>query len=96
MLYKHNKKGYSYNMETIYNRIKLFRIEKGISRQELADLVQVNPQTIGFLEREQYNPSLSLALKIAKVFGVSVHNVFSITEFPSLLTTKENHKEPTR
>jgi len=82
-------------METIYNRIKLFRIEKGISRQELADLVQVNPQTIGFLEREQYNPSLSLALKIAKVFGVSVHDVFSIAEFPSLLTTKENQKEPT-
>ena len=78
------------NIETIYNRIKLFRIEKSLSRQELADLVHVNIQIIGFLEREQYNPSLSLALKIAQVFEVSIHDIFSATAFPSLLTNTEN------
>ncbi len=82
-------------METIHNRIKIFRIDQGMSRQELAERVQVNPQTIGFLEREQYNPSLSLALKIAEVFGVSVHDVFSMSPFPSLLTQKETSKDKT-
>ncbi len=61
----------------IYNRIQIFRNERDLSRQELAELVGVNYQTIGYLEREEYNPSLDLAFRIAEVFGLPVEMVFS-------------------
>ena len=61
----------------IYNRIPVFRNERELSRQELADIVGVNYQTIGYLEREEYNPSLDLAFRIAEVFGLPVEMVFS-------------------
>ena len=61
----------------IYNRIPVFRNERDLSRQELADIVGVNYQTIGYLEREEYNPSLDLAFRIAEVFGLPVEMVFS-------------------
>ena len=61
----------------IYNRIQVFRNERDLSRQDLADIVGVNYQTIGYLEREEYNPSLDLAFRIAEVFGLPVEMVFS-------------------
>ena len=61
----------------IYNRIPVFRNERDLSRQDLADMVGVNYQTIGYLEREEYNPSLDLAFRIAEVFGLPVGMVFS-------------------
>ena len=71
----------------IYNRIAVFRAEAGISRKALADKVGVNPQTIGFLERGDYNPSLELALKVAEVFGVPIDLLFSFRPFPSVAET---------
>jgi DNA-binding XRE family transcriptional regulator len=68
----------------IYNRIALFRAEAGMSRKALADKVGVNPQTIGFLERGDYNPSLELALNVAAVFKVPIELVFSFHPFPSV------------
>lgn len=68
----------------IYNRITLYRTERGLSRKELAERVDVNPQTIGFLERGAYSPSVELALKLANEFGVSVEALFSLEPFPSL------------
>lgn len=68
----------------IYNRIQLIRAERGMSREQLGILVGVNPQTIGFLERGDYSPSLELAFKISEVFGVSVEVLFSPKPFPSL------------
>jgi len=61
----------------IYNRIQVFRNERDLSRQDLAEMVGVNYQTIGYLEREEYNPSLDLAFRIAEVFGLPVEMVFS-------------------
>ncbi len=61
----------------LYNRISVLRKEKGISRQELADVIGVNFQTIGYLEREEYNPSLDLALKISEYFGLPLELIFS-------------------
>ena len=55
-----------------------------MSRRQLADAVGVNPQTIGYLERGDYKPSLELGMKIAAYFGVPVDLVFSLTPFPSL------------
>jgi len=61
----------------LYNRIAVLRAERGISRQALADAMGVNYQTIGFLERGNYSPSLKLALAIAAYFGMPVEAVFS-------------------
>ncbi|HEV2135469.1 MAG TPA: helix-turn-helix transcriptional regulator [Terracidiphilus sp.] len=61
----------------LYNRIAVLRAERGISRQELADSVGVNYQTIGFLERGEYGPSLKLAFQIAEYFALPVEAIFS-------------------
>ena len=71
-------------MADLYNRIALFRAERSLSRRELAESVEVNVQTIGYLERGDYKPSLELAMKIAAVFDVPVELVFSFTPFPSI------------
>lgn len=68
----------------VHNRIALFRTERGLSRKDLAALVDVNPQTIGFLERGSYSPSVELALRLARVFNVPVEALFSLDPFPSL------------
>ncbi|GBR12584.1 transcriptional regulator [Gluconacetobacter liquefaciens] len=70
----------------MFNRIGLFRAERGLTRKALADLVDVNPQTIGFLERGDYKPSLELALKIAQVFDVPVEIIFSLEPFETIST----------
>jgi DNA-binding XRE family transcriptional regulator len=61
----------------LYNRIAVLRAERGISRQELADALGVNYQTIGFLERGDYGPSLKLAFQIAEYFDLPVEAIFS-------------------
>ena len=68
----------------IYNRIKILRTEKGLSRKELADAVGVNFQTIGYLERGDYNASLELAFKLAEFFGVPLDMAFSPRPFKTL------------
>ena len=68
----------------IHNRIAVFRAERGTSRRDLADAVGVNPQTIGYLERGDYNPSLELAMKIADYFGVPIEILFSFRPFESV------------
>ncbi|MEV0294445.1 helix-turn-helix transcriptional regulator [Nocardia sp. NPDC050710] len=70
--------------EVIYNRIAMLRAERGISRRELAEALGVHYQTIGYLERGEYSPSLHLALRIAAYFEVAVEVVFSTTPFPRL------------
>ena len=67
--------------EPIFNRIEELRIEKGLSRQQFADAVGVHYQTVGYLERGEYNPSLSLALKIAYELGADLGDIFSLTPF---------------
>jgi DNA-binding XRE family transcriptional regulator len=61
----------------LYNRIAVLRKERNISRMELARQIGVNFQTIGYLEREEYNPSLDLALKISEYFSLPVELIFS-------------------
>jgi len=61
----------------LYNRISVLRIERNISRKELAEKIGVNFQTVGYLEREEYNPSLDLAFKISEYFGMPVELIFS-------------------
>ncbi len=70
--------------ETIYNRIAMLRAERGISRRELAEKLGVHYQTIGYLERGEFSPSLYLALRIAAYFEVQVEVIFSTQPFPRL------------
>ena len=62
----------------IYNRILVLRKERNITRKELADKIGVNFQTIGYLEREEYNPSLDLAFKLSEFFELPVEFIFSV------------------
>ncbi|HEV2325285.1 MAG TPA: helix-turn-helix transcriptional regulator [Terracidiphilus sp.] len=71
------KNGKSPGESGLYNRIAVLRAERGISRQQLADAVGVNYQTIGFLERGEYGPSLKLAFQIADYFALPVEAIFS-------------------
>ena len=64
--------------DQIYTRLRMLRTERGLSRKELAAAVGVHYQTIGYLERGEYNPSLALALRIAKHFQLPVEAVFSL------------------
>ena len=67
-----------------YNRLKLLRAERSVSRKELAEAVGVHPQTIGYIERRQYNLSLSLAFRLASYFGLTLDALFSQEPFVPL------------
>jgi len=56
--------------------LKLARIEKQLSQQELADLVEVTRQTIGLIEKGKYNPSIKLCIKIAKTLDKTLNDLF--------------------
>ncbi|WP_326824456.1 helix-turn-helix transcriptional regulator [Streptosporangium sp. NBC_01639] len=70
--------------EDVYNRISVLRAERGVSRKDLAAALGVHYQTIGYLERGEYSPSLFLALRIAEYFEVPLEVVFSLRPFPRL------------
>lgn len=70
--------------ETIFNRIAMLRAERNVSRRQLAEALGVHYQTVGYLERGEYSPSLHLALRIAKYFEVPVEVVFSTEPFPRI------------
>lgn len=67
--------------DIVHNRIAMLRAERNISRRELADALAVHYQTIGYLERGEYSPSLHLALRIAAYFDVPVEVVFGLEPF---------------
>ena len=64
----------------IKNRIKAYRARFDMKQEELASKVGVRRETIGNLEKGKYNPSLVLAWNIAKVFGVTIEEVFTVEE----------------
>jgi putative transcriptional regulator len=61
-------------MENI--KLKLARVEKGYSQQDLADLVGATRQTIGLIEKGKYNPSLKLCISIAKTLNRTLNDLF--------------------
>ena len=64
----------------LYNHLKEYRAKIDVNQQEMGKLVGVSRQTISQIERGDYSPSVTLALKIAKVFGVSVEDIFEYEE----------------
>lgn len=67
-------------MPVLKTKIHEFRKERGMQQAELAELVGVRRETIGNLENGKYNPSLKLAMDIAKVFECKVEDIFSFIE----------------
>ena len=63
-----------------HNRLKEYRARYRLSQTELGNLADVSRQTISLIERGDYNPSVTLALKLAKILNASVEQLFSYTE----------------
>jgi putative transcriptional regulator len=76
----------------VHNRLAVLRTERGLSRKQIADKLDVNYQTIGYIERGDYNPSLELALSIAELFRLPVEAIFSLTPMTPL--SQELYGEP--
>ena len=70
--------------EVVFNRIPLLRADRGISRGDLAEALGIHYQTVGYIERGEYAPSLNLALRIARYFDLPVEAVFSLEPFGRL------------
>jgi putative transcriptional regulator len=68
---------------SLYNRISVLRAERNLSRH-LADALGVNYQTIGYMERGDYNPSLELAFRASELFGLPIEAIFSRQPFRPL------------
>lgn len=64
----------------LYNRLKEYRAKIKVNQTEMGNLVGVSRQTISQIERGDYSPSVTLALKIAKVLNVSVEEIFNYEE----------------
>ncbi|EOS63430.1 hypothetical protein C816_03203 [Oscillibacter sp. 1-3] len=64
----------------VKNRLEELRKAHGLRQEELADVLEVSRQTIGSLENGRYNPSILLAFKIARYFGMSIEEIFIYEE----------------
>ncbi len=64
----------------LYNRLKEFRARIDVNQQQMGALVGVSRQTISQIERGDYSPSVTLALKIAKVFDAKVEDIFDYVD----------------
>jgi len=80
------------NQRRVHNRLAVLRAERGLSRKQLADNLGINFQTIGYIERGDYNPSLELALTIARLFRLPVEAIFSLQPMTPL--SEEIFREP--
>ncbi len=81
MLSNVGRKPKSADGEQVFNRIVEVRDARGLSRQEFAAAIGVHYQTVGYLERGEYSPSLVLALRISRVLGLPVEQLFSLDRF---------------
>ena len=62
----------------VHNRLAVLRAERRLSRKQVADKLGINYQTVGYIERGDYNPSLELALSLAEFFRLPVEAIFSL------------------
>ena len=62
------------------NRLEELRKQRGVRQEELAAVLEVSRQTIGSLENGRYNPSILLAFRIARYFGLSIEEIFIYEE----------------
>lgn len=74
------------NGPRLFNRIAVLRAERQLSRSDLASALDISYQTVGYLERGEFNPSLELAFRISEFFGVPIEAIFSRTAFTPMST----------
>lgn len=67
-------------MQVLKNRLKELRARDGVNQTEMAKLAGVSRQAISLIERNEYTPSVIIAMRIARVFEEPVENVFSLVE----------------
>jgi putative transcriptional regulator len=83
--------------ESVHSRVQMLRTDRGLSRAELADAIGVHYQTVGYIERGEYAPSLAVALRLAALFDLPVEAIFSLQPFPPLTSDQLNpHPRSTR
>jgi len=70
--------------ELVHNRLPLLRADRGMSRADLAAALGIHYQTVGYIERGEYSPSLHLALRIARLFDLPVEAIFALEPFGQL------------
>jgi putative transcriptional regulator len=70
--------------EQVHSRVAMLRAERGLSRAQLAEAVGIHYQTIGYIERGEYAPSLAVALRLAQLFELPVEAIFALEPFPPL------------
>jgi putative transcriptional regulator len=75
----------------VYNRLAVLRADRGLSRQQLADALDINYQTVGFIERGDYAPSLELALRIGELFELPTEAIFSLRPLKPLSEILSGH-----
>ena len=81
-MYKYNIGRRPRNPEAqLHNRLTVLRAECGLSRQDVAQALGVNPQTVGYLERGDYSPSLELAFRLAEFFELPIEAIFAREPF---------------
>jgi DNA-binding XRE family transcriptional regulator len=80
--------------EQVHSRLAMLRAERGLSRQELADAVGVHYQTVGYIERGEYAPSLAVALRLARLFDIPVEALFSLDPFAPLTADQLTRRTP--
>ncbi len=62
------------------NRLKVLRAERDMTQADLADLLQVSRQTVNAIEKGKFDPSLPLAFKLSKLFGLKIEEIFEVEE----------------
>jgi DNA-binding XRE family transcriptional regulator len=72
------------NGPALFNRMAVLRAERGLSRTALAQALEINYQTVGYIERGDFNPSLELAFRISEYFGLPIEAIFSRKPFRPL------------
>jgi DNA-binding XRE family transcriptional regulator len=78
----------------VYTRLRVVRTERSLSRKALAEAVGVHYQTIGYIERGEYSPSLDLALRLARHFELPVEALFSLDPFPPSIPGRSWEADP--
>ena len=75
----------------VYNRLAVLRADRGLTRQQLAAALDINYQTVGFIERGDYAPSLELAIRICELFDLPLETVFSLRPLKPLSEIISGH-----
>lgn len=77
----------------LHNRLAVLRAERGLTRQELAEAISVNYQTVGYLERGDYSPSLELAFRLSEFFELPIEAIFARDEFTPMSEQVYTHRD---